>query len=151
MTAHIFCRDASAKERRKSRSIRTFSQLSTGSTWHLNSLSSPPCSARSAPPSSPYPCLSGDAGKEVISRFSAPSIASKGTFHTDANGREFQKRVRDYRPTWDLNVTQPVSGNYYPVTAAAFLRDEGGGDSDTYGGMQVWSPMWDMDSFVCLR
>eukprot|EP00903_Cladosiphon_okamuranus_P006567 g6415.t1 len=80
---------------------------------------------------------SGDAGKELISRFSAPSIASKGTFHTDANGREFQKRVRDYRPTWDLNVTQPVSGNYYPVTAAAFLRDEGGGDSETDGGMQL--------------
>ena len=69
---------------------------------------------------------SGSAGKEVISRFSAPSLASGGAFYTDANGREFQKRVRDRRPTWDLNVTQPVAGNYYPVTAAAFVR----GDDD---------------------
>lgn len=75
----------------------------------------------------------GAAGKEVISRFSAPSLASGGAFYTDANGREFQRRVRNARPTWDLNVTQPVAGNYYPATAAAFVRDEGGGDD----GIQV--------------
>lgn len=77
----------------------------------------------------------GLAGKEVISRFSAPSLTSDGVFHTDANGREFQRRVRNERPTWDLDVTQPVAGNYYPVTAAAFVRDEGGGDD----GIQVSS------------
>ena len=75
----------------------------------------------------------GAAGKEVISRFRAPALASEGVFYTDANGREFQRRVRNGRPTWDLNVTQPVAGNYFPVTAAAFLRDEGSGDD----GMQV--------------
>ncbi|CAN0353581.1 unnamed protein product, partial [Scytosiphon promiscuus] len=69
-------------------------------------------------------------GKEVVSRFRAPSLASEATFYTDANGREFQRRVRNKRPTWDLDVTQPVAGNYYPVTAAAFLRDEGDGDGD---------------------
>ncbi|CAN0287731.1 unnamed protein product, partial [Ectocarpus fasciculatus] len=69
-------------------------------------------------------------GKEVISRFWAPSLASKGTFYTDSNGREFQRRVRNERPTWDLDVTQPVAGNYYPATAAVFLRDEGEGDDD---------------------
>ncbi|CAN0562218.1 unnamed protein product, partial [Ectocarpus sp. 12 AP-2014] len=70
------------------------------------------------------------AGKEVISRFWAPSLASKGTFYTDSNGREFQRRVRNERPTWDLDVTQPVAGNYYPATAAVFLRDEGDDDGD---------------------
>ena len=75
----------------------------------------------------------GKAGKEVISRFRAPALASEGVFYSDANGREFQRRVRNRRTTWDLNVTQPVAGNYFPVTAAAFLRDEGSGDD----GMQV--------------
>ncbi|CAN0119844.1 unnamed protein product, partial [Hapterophycus canaliculatus] len=69
-------------------------------------------------------------GKEVISRFRAPSLASEATFYTDANAREFQRRVRNKRPTWDLDVTQPVAGNYYPVTAAAFVRDEGDGDGE---------------------
>lgn len=75
----------------------------------------------------------GAAGKEVVSRFSAPSLTSQGVYYTDSNGREFQRRVRDERPTWDLQVTQPVAGNYYPVTAAAFVRDEKGGDD----GLQV--------------
>lgn len=70
----------------------------------------------------------GDIGKEVVSRFTAQSLASQGVFYTDANGREFQERRRDQRPTWDLNVTQPISGNFYPVTAAAFLRDKGAGN-----------------------
>lgn len=30
----------------------------------------------------------------------------------------------DYRPTWDLEVTEPVAGNYYPCTAAAFIKDQ---------------------------
>ena len=32
---------------------------------------------------------------------------------------------RDSRPTWKLNQTEPVAGNYYPVNAAAAIR--GGG------------------------
>lgn len=30
---------------------------------------------------------------------------------------------RDYRPAWDLNVTDPISGNYYPLTAAMHIQD----------------------------
>ena len=44
------------------------------------------------------------------------------TFYTDANGREYLKRVRDSRPTWNLTVTQPESGNYYPLTAGAYIQ-----------------------------
>lgn len=73
----------------------------------------------------------------MISRFWAPSLASKGTFYTDSNGREFQRRVRNERPTWDLEVTEPVAGNYYPSTAAVFLRDEGNDDDGDGDEMQV--------------
>lgn len=33
-----------------------------------------------------------------------------------------QERKLNYRPTWDLNVTEPVSGNYYPLTAAIAIK-----------------------------
>jgi hypothetical protein len=64
-------------------------------------------------------------GKEVISRLSGP-IKNDGTFYTDSNGREFQKRKRNYRPTWDLNVFEPVAGNYYPVNAALYIEESSG-------------------------
>ena len=44
------------------------------------------------------------------------------TFYTDSNGREMLKRVRDKRPTWDLQVQEPIAGNYYPLTAAITLQ-----------------------------
>ena len=50
------------------------------------------------------------------------NVTSKDAFYTDSNGREMIKRVRDYRPTWKLNVTEPVSGNYYPLTAGMYIK-----------------------------
>ena len=48
--------------------------------------------------------------------------------YTDANGREFQERLKNYRPTWDLRggagESEQVAGNYYPITAAAFIKDK---------------------------
>ena len=35
---------------------------------------------------------------------------------------------RNYRPTWDLNVTEPVSGNYYPVNSRILIKDTDSGD-----------------------
>ncbi|CAM9878394.1 unnamed protein product, partial [Phaeothamnion confervicola] len=70
----------------------------------------------------PIPADDG-VGKDVVSRFSS-AVASAGTFWTDSNGREFQRRQRDARPTWPLDVTEPVAGNYYPATVGAFLRDD---------------------------
>jgi lysosomal alpha-mannosidase len=61
-------------------------------------------------------------GKEVISRWST-SLKTNATFWTDANGRDRQKRVRNHRPSWNLTVTDPVSGNYYPVNSAIMVRD----------------------------
>ncbi|GAB1293420.1 Lysosomal alpha-mannosidase [Apodemus speciosus] len=59
-------------------------------------------------------------GKEVISRFDTP-MKTKGQFFTDSNGREILKRRDDYRPTWTLNQTEPVAGNYYPVNTRIYI------------------------------
>ena len=62
-------------------------------------------------------------GKEVVSVFSS-SLESGNVFYTDANGREVLKRVRDFRPTWPLEVHEPASGNYYPVNSRIFIRED---------------------------
>ena len=62
-------------------------------------------------------------GKEVISRFDT-DLASNSTWYTDANGREMQERIRDYRKTWKLNNTEPVAGNYYPVNSRIYVQDK---------------------------
>ncbi|XP_006161046.1 lysosomal alpha-mannosidase [Tupaia chinensis] len=62
-------------------------------------------------------------GKEVISRFDTP-LETRGLFYTDSNGREILQRRRDYRPTWTLNQTEPVAGNYYPVNSRIYITDE---------------------------
>ena len=69
----------------------------------------------------PVPVDDGQ-GKEVILRFNS-TLASNGTWYTDSNGREFQQRVRNYRPTWKWDPTQPTAGNYYPINAAQWLTD----------------------------
>ena len=66
--------------------------------------------------------ISDGQGKEVILRLNS-SLASQSTFYTDSNGREFQQRVRNQRPTWKWDPTQPTAGNYYPVNSAAWLTD----------------------------
>ena len=62
-------------------------------------------------------------GREIILRYSS-DIHSGDTFFTDVNGREMARRALNKRPTWDLNVTDAIAGNYYPVTAAAFIQDD---------------------------
>mmetsp|Transcript_26761 Transcript_26761/g.89008 ORF Transcript_26761/g.89008 Transcript_26761/m.89008 type:complete len:566 (+) Transcript_26761:339-2036(+) len=62
-------------------------------------------------------------GKEVISRFTT-DIASAGECFTDSNGREMIPRKRDYRETWKLDQTEPVAGNYFPITSSIFIRDK---------------------------
>ena len=61
-------------------------------------------------------------GKEVVSTFKT-DIASAGEVWTDSNGREMLHRKRDFRPTWKLNQTESVAGNYFPCNAAAAIRD----------------------------
>ncbi|KAH0948863.1 hypothetical protein HN011_001273 [Eciton burchellii] len=62
-------------------------------------------------------------GKEIVTRYSS-NLKTNGEFYTDSNGREMLKRVRNHRPTWDLELEEPVSGNYYPVTSKIAIQDE---------------------------
>merc|ERR1719266_2193712 len=93
--------------------------------------------------------ISDGIGKEIISKYST-DLNTKGTFYTDANGRQMMKRVRDKRPTWDLNVTEPVAGNYYPINSRMYIKDDAsdqqftiltdrsqGGSSMQDGGMEI--------------
>ena len=66
--------------------------------------------------------FSDDIGKEVISRFTT-DLQTNGLFYTDSNGRELLERKRNYRPTWNLDLTERQSGNYYPVTSRILIRD----------------------------
>lgn len=45
------------------------------------------------------------------------------TFYTDSNGLELQKRVVNYRPTWNLTVFEQAAGNYYPVNGVIMIKD----------------------------
>ncbi|CAL5370340.1 unnamed protein product [Camellia sinensis] len=62
-------------------------------------------------------------GKEITTQITTAIMTNK-TFYTDSNGRDFIKRVRDYREDWDLQVNQPVAGNYYPVNLGIYIEDE---------------------------
>ncbi|KAL6653701.1 hypothetical protein ACP70R_008625 [Stipagrostis hirtigluma subsp. patula] len=62
-------------------------------------------------------------GKEVITQLKA-NMVTNSTFYTDSNGRDFLKRVRDYREEWKLQVHQPIAGNYYPVNLGVYVADE---------------------------
>ncbi|XP_045146219.1 lysosomal alpha-mannosidase-like [Echinops telfairi] len=70
----------------------------------------------------PIPMNINHFGKEIISRFDTV-LKTGGRFYTDSNGREIVERRRDYRPTWDLNQTDPVAGNYYPVNSRIYITD----------------------------
>eukprot|EP00850_Spirogloea_muscicola_P002507 SM000009S23636 [mRNA] locus=s9:1224350:1238286:+ [translate_table: standard] len=61
-------------------------------------------------------------GKEVITRLTT-NMDTGNVFYTDSNGRDYIKRVLNYREDWELNVTQPVAGNYYPVNAGMYISD----------------------------
>jgi Glycosyl hydrolases family 38 C-terminal domain len=69
----------------------------------------------------PIPIVDGR-GKEVVSLY-ATTIRNDGVFYTDSNGRDFQRRIRNFRSSWDLEVFEPIAGNYYPVNAAAYIED----------------------------
>ncbi|XP_004306319.1 PREDICTED: alpha-mannosidase [Fragaria vesca subsp. vesca] len=61
-------------------------------------------------------------GKEITTQFTTAMKTNK-TFYTDSNGRDFIKRVRDFRTDWDLQVNQPIAGNYYPINLGIYVQD----------------------------
>ena len=68
-------------------------------------------------------------GQEMVVEFQADGFENDGTFWTDSNGLELQKRVLNYRPTWDLESFNGHSGdqrenitwNYYPINSIIAL------------------------------
>ena len=64
-------------------------------------------------------------GHEVTVNFLAPELDNQGVFYTDSNGMAMQKRILNYRPTWNLDLTanQNITANYYPIGSAIAIRD----------------------------
>ena len=62
----------------------------------------------------PIPVEDGQ-GKEVVMRLTT-DIANEATWYTDSNGREWQKRVRNHRDTYNWTATEPTAGNYCQQT-----------------------------------
>jgi hypothetical protein len=68
-------------------------------------------------------------GWEVIAQFQVEDFHNNGTFYTDSNGLEMQKRILNYRPTWDLVATnyadslENVTANYFPIQSALSMKD----------------------------
>jgi len=65
----------------------------------------------------PLPHPDDDLGYEVVLILKIDGITNRGVFHTDSNGYKWMKREVNKRTTWNLQITDPVSGNLYPVTA----------------------------------
>ncbi|KAF3443132.1 hypothetical protein FNV43_RR17053 [Rhamnella rubrinervis] len=61
-------------------------------------------------------------GKEIVTKLTS-SVKNDKKFYTDSNGRDFIERIRDYRKDWNLEVNQPVAGNYYPINLGIYLKD----------------------------
>ena len=61
----------------------------------------------------PIPAGAKGTGKEVVTRFAAPALATAGAWATDSNCREMVPRKRASRSTWDYNASyEPVAGEY---------------------------------------
>ena len=63
-----------------------------------------------------------ETGKDVTINVET-NIENFQEFYTDSNGLHMLERKIDYRPTWDLDVSDPISGNYYPVNPIISLNN----------------------------
>ncbi|XP_038696356.1 alpha-mannosidase At3g26720-like isoform X2 [Tripterygium wilfordii] len=61
-------------------------------------------------------------GKEITTQIMT-TLNTNRTFYTDSNGRDFIKRIRDFRKDWELQVNQPIAGNYYPINLGIYVQD----------------------------
>ena len=62
-------------------------------------------------------------GYEVIAKWQVDNFDNNQTFYTDSNGLEMQKRILNYRPTWNFSDSladsnENITGNYYPINSA---------------------------------
>lgn len=67
-------------------------------------------------------------GYEVVSEFSVRDFHNNKTFFTDSNGLEMEKRILNYRPTWDIQANyndslENITANFYPINSAISMQD----------------------------
>ena len=67
----------------------------------------------------------GTLGKEVIMKIAVDNntIRSASTWYVDSQALEMQKRVRDSRPNYPYNATEPVAANFFPSNQWAMIND----------------------------
>ncbi|KAF6170984.1 hypothetical protein GIB67_014801, partial [Kingdonia uniflora] len=56
-----------------------------------------------------------DERRKEIATLISTTMKTNKTFYTDYNGKDFIKRIHDYRTDWDLQVKKLVAENYYPI------------------------------------
>ncbi|ULT82208.1 hypothetical protein L3Y34_011880 [Caenorhabditis briggsae] len=61
--------------------------------------------------------------KEFVTRYTT-EINSKSVSYTDSNGRQVMKRYFDGATSFDYDDTEPVAGNYYPITSFGYIKDD---------------------------
>lgn len=69
----------------------------------------------------PIPVADG-VGKEIVALYKT-DLDTGNSWKTDSNGRQLLQRRVNFRPSWKLQVHEPVSGNYYPVNSRLVLED----------------------------
>jgi hypothetical protein len=73
-------------------------------------------------------------GHEVVVNFHVDNFFNNQTFYTDSNGLDMQKRILNFRPTWDIQqdyndrkTNENITANYYPVNSAISMKDVNSG------------------------
>ena len=67
-------------------------------------------------------------GVEQVVEFKVHNFTNNNTFFTDSNGLEMQKRILNYRPTWDIEKNykdspKNITANFYPITSAMSMKE----------------------------
>ncbi|KAF1747844.1 hypothetical protein GCK72_024310 [Caenorhabditis remanei] len=60
--------------------------------------------------------------KEFITRY-ITDVQSKNVSFTDSNGRQVMKRFFGGATSFDYLDTEPIAGNYYPLTSFGYIKD----------------------------
>uniref|UniRef100_A0A1I7TIL4 Alpha-mannosidase n=1 Tax=Caenorhabditis tropicalis TaxID=1561998 RepID=A0A1I7TIL4_9PELO len=61
--------------------------------------------------------------KEFVTRYTT-DVKSKNQSFTDSNGRQVMERFFDGATSFEYHDTEPVAGNYYPITSFGYIKDE---------------------------